>query len=114
MSASRKATRGVELARCSDGEAARGGEPIRRRAGGRETAGQPLASRSGPRQEQSAGGRAGGERQADDVEVVALDPRDERRAGALDRVAARAALPLAGGDVPVELRRRSPGGSGPG
>ena len=32
------------------------------------------------------------ERQADDVEVVALDPRDERRAAALDGVAAGAAL----------------------
>ena len=35
------------------------------------------------------------ERQADDVEVVALDARDEHGAGALDGVAARAALPLA-------------------
>ena len=45
------------------------------------------------------------QRQADDVEVVALDPRDERRAAALDGVAAGAALPLAGGDVPVERGR---------
>ena len=44
------------------------------------------------------------ERQADDVEVVALDARDERGADALDGVAARAALPLAGRDVPVEQR----------
>ena len=34
-------------------------------------------------------------RQADDVQVVALDPLDEGGAEALDRVAAGAALPLA-------------------
>ena len=60
-------------------------------------------------------GRAGRrEREADDVEVVALDARDEHGAGALDGVAAGAALPLAGGDVPVEQWRGSRGGSGPG
>ena len=36
------------------------------------------------------------QRQPDDVEVVALDPRHQRGARALDRVAAGAALPLAG------------------
>ncbi len=49
------------------------------------------------------------ERQADDVEVVALDARDEHGAVALDGVAARSALPFARGDVPVEQggRRRA-------
>src|SRR5215210_5386969 len=42
------------------------------------------------------------DRKADDVEVVALDALDERPAAALDRVAARALLPLPAGDVPVE------------
>ena len=45
-------------------------------------------------------------RQADDVQVVALDPLDERRAAALDRVAARASLPLAVREVVRELARR--------
>src|SRR4051794_987008 len=35
----------------------------------------------------------------DDVEVVPLDPLDERRSEPLDRIRAGAALPLAGGDV---------------
>src|SRR4051794_39382253 len=45
----------------------------------------------------------------DDVEVVALDARDEHGADALDGVAARTALPLARGDVEVQQR----GGGGP-
>ena len=48
------------------------------------------------------------EREPDDVEVVALDARDERGAAALDGVAAGAALPLAG------LRRTSPASAGVG
>ena len=44
--------------------------------------------------------------QADDVQVVALDALDERGAAALDRVAARAALPLARCDVRGEVARR--------
>jgi len=45
-------------------------------------------------------------RQADDVEVVALDPLDESRAPALDRVAACAALPLGARHVPGDVARR--------
>src|SRR4051794_28357574 len=44
------------------------------------------------------------QRQADDVEVVALDALDEHGAGALDGVAAGAALPFAGAHVPVQQR----------
>src|SRR5207244_2718372 len=44
-------------------------------------------------------------READDVEVVALDAFDERRAETLDRVAAGAALPLARGDVRGDVPR---------
>jgi hypothetical protein len=44
----------------------------------------------------------GRQREADDVEVVAFDARDECGAEALDGVAAGSALPLVGGDVPVE------------
>src|SRR3954451_9446912 len=40
--------------------------------------------------------------QGDQVEVVALDALDQRRAAALDRVAPGAALPLAEGQVPVD------------
>src|SRR4051812_10982020 len=39
----------------------------------------------------------------DDVPEVAVDGLDERGAAALDRVRPRAPLPLAGGDVPVDL-----------
>ena len=45
-------------------------------------------------------------RQADDVQVVALDPLDERGAAALDRVAAGASLPLAERQVRGEVARR--------
>src|SRR3954470_3775443 len=41
-------------------------------------------------------------RQPDDVEVVALDALDERAAATLDRVAARALLPLAALEVPLD------------
>src|SRR3954452_23124125 len=44
------------------------------------------------------------DREPDDVEVVALDPLDERAAAALDGVAAGALLPLAAAQVPVEHR----------
>ncbi len=44
-----------------------------------------------------------GHRQADDVQVVALDTLDERCAAALNRVGAGAALPLPGRDVRVDL-----------
>src|SRR5579862_2373656 len=44
-------------------------------------------------------------RQADDVEVVALDPLDERRATALDCIAAGSALPLPARDVPRDVAR---------
>src|SRR5579884_3712647 len=43
-----------------------------------------------------------GHRQPDDVEVVALDPGHERRAVALDGVAARPLAPLAAGQIPVD------------
>ena len=45
-------------------------------------------------------------RQADDVQVVALDPLDERRAATLDRIAAGASLPLPERDVGREVARR--------
>src|SRR6478672_3553144 len=45
-------------------------------------------------------------RQADDVQVVAVDPLDERRAEALDRIAARTLPPLFADDVEAELARR--------
>ena len=45
-------------------------------------------------------------READDVQVVAVDPLDEAAAETLDRVAAGAALPLAARDVALELARR--------
>ena len=44
--------------------------------------------------------------QADDVEVVALDPLDESGALPLDRVAARASLPLPARHVPGDVARR--------
>jgi len=44
------------------------------------------------------------QRQPDDVEVVAVDGGHEGGSTALDRVAAGTALPLAGGDVPIERR----------
>src|SRR5581483_7959252 len=44
-------------------------------------------------------------RQADHVEVVAVDPLDERGADALDRIGAGAALPLAGRDVGRDVAR---------
>ena len=44
-------------------------------------------------------------READDVEVVALDPLDEAAPTALDRVAAGAALPLAVAEVVREVAR---------
>src|SRR5207244_12699859 len=46
------------------------------------------------------------DREADDVQVVALDRADERRTQALDRVGAGAALPLAARDVVAEITRR--------
>ena len=51
--------------------------------------------------------------QADDVEVVALDPAHQRRAAALDRVAPRPPLPLAGGQIPAQQPRRRAGGTRP-
>src|SRR5437868_2078176 len=45
-------------------------------------------------------------RKADDVEVVALDPLDERRAASLDRVPAGASFPFAGREVRREVARR--------
>ena len=53
----------------------------------------------------------GPDRQADDVEVVALDALDERAAAALDRVAAGALLPLAAAQVPLDRARRRAGGT---
>src|SRR5919201_3321192 len=47
-----------------------------------------------------------GGREADDVEVVPLDARDERRAEALDRVSAGAACPLARRHVRRDVPRR--------
>src|SRR5882724_9195248 len=44
--------------------------------------------------------------QTDDVRVVALDPRYERRAETLDGVGAGASLPLAAADVDPEVARR--------
>src|SRR3954453_23357940 len=44
------------------------------------------------------------QRQADDVEIVALDTRDQDRPGALDGVAAGAPAPLRGAHVPVQQR----------
>ena len=46
--------------------------------------------------------------QPDDVEVVAVDPRDEAGTEALDRVAAGAPVPLAVCDVGVDLRLGEP------
>src|SRR5689334_4027982 len=43
-------------------------------------------------------------RQADDIEVVALDPCHEHSAAALDRVAAGPSAPLLGGQIPVQQR----------
>ena len=48
-----------------------------------------------------------GHREADHVEVVALDRLDQRRPSALDGVPAGALAPLAGGEVPVERRASS-------
>ena len=48
-------------------------------------------------------------READDVQVVALDPLDERGAEALDRVGAGAALPLAGSRRSARGRAASSG-----
>src|SRR5512132_2247873 len=45
-------------------------------------------------------------RQPDDVQVVAVDPLDERRAEALDRIATRTLPPLFADDVKAELARR--------
>src|SRR5262252_4743976 len=45
-------------------------------------------------------------RQSDDVQEVALDPLDETRPETLDRVTARAPLPLPRCDVVTELARR--------
>src|SRR3954449_565679 len=42
------------------------------------------------------------EGQSDDIEVVPFDPRHERRALPLDRVAARPVAPLAGAHVPLD------------
>src|SRR5215212_1422717 len=44
--------------------------------------------------------------QTDDVEVVALDARHERRTATLDRVRPGPSLPLAGGEVAADVARR--------
>ena len=49
--------------------------------------------------------------QADDVQVVALDPLDEARAEALDRVPAGATLPLAAREVVRDARAASSAGT---
>ena len=46
----------------------------------------------------------------DDVEVVAVDPRDEAGAETLDRVAAGPPAPFAGFEVGVDLRLGELGG----
>ena len=53
------------------------------------------------------------DRQADDVGEVALDPLDERRAEALDRVAAGTLAPLARGEVALDVIARSSCGRSP-
>src|SRR5437773_12420 len=44
-------------------------------------------------------------READDVQVVALDSLDERGAATLDRVRARAVSPLAGAEIGADVAR---------
>src|SRR5437016_6145546 len=62
-------------------------------------------ARSGPfgkkRCKSAAELRKPADRQPDDVQVVALDPLDEHATAPLDRVAAGAAAPLAGPQIPV-------------
>ena len=73
-------------------------------AAGRQRA---QASRSRPSSATSVAQDVEGE--ADDVVVAAVDAGDEEAAGALDAVGAGLVERLAGGDVPVDARRRSSG-----
>src|SRR5919204_2171475 len=85
---------------------ARGHSQTPSRRGGAHCPLSRLAEAVGPREALRQEADEQGSRQSDDVQVIAVDALDQRRAEPLDRVAARARVPLSASDVVSDVARR--------